>query len=387
MKREESLVKVSNELVRRSSIKYELLYRVINDLSPLSELIPYRQKSKMGFCDKEKKIIIPCVFWWTRPFNEDLAVVFETNVGDYLYSVIDKKGNRILPPIYKIVNDYYESRSLVWNGAKYGFIDRFGKEIVPLTYDFGWRFNEGLAPMRTNNPQRWGFIDVQGSTIIPFKFNEAHWFHEGLSNVSFRSPSDPEHLIIISGNHGFINKQGEEVFSKRFQYASRFKEGFASVGENNKWGFINRKGEQVIPPIFKRPPSLFCDGLALIELNGKYGFINTAGSEVIPLKYTYARSFSEGLAPVYSSNWGYIDKKGNEVIPLIYESAEEFSEGLAKVRMKGKCGYINKNGELVIPCIYEDTFETKSFKNGLAQVKLNYHKGYIDKEGTQYWED
>ncbi len=40
----------------------------------------------------------------------------------------------------------------------------------------------------------------------------------------------------------------------------------------------------------------FQEGLALIELNDKYGFIDKTGNVVIPLQFDYAHDFSEGLA-------------------------------------------------------------------------------------------
>ena len=56
----------------------------------------------------------------------------------------------------------------------------------------------------------------------------------------------------------------------------------------------------------------FSDGLAVVELNDKFGYIDKTGREVIPLIYDYASEFAAGLASVeLHGNWGYIDKQGN----------------------------------------------------------------------------
>jgi translation initiation factor 6 (eIF-6) len=54
----------------------------------------------------------------------------------------------------------------------------------------------------------------------------------------------------------------------------------------------------------------FREGLAGVEINGKYGFIDTKGNLVIPPVYDDAWHFSEGLARVeINGKWGYIDKR------------------------------------------------------------------------------
>jgi hypothetical protein len=92
----------------------------------------------------------------------------------------------------------------------------------------------------------------------------------------------------------------------------------------------------------------FSEGLAVAEKNNNLGFINQKGEEVIPFIYRDAGFFSEGLANVVSCNSddsGYIDKKGNVIIPFIYSSTRPFSNGIAQVfDWNEKTGYINKQG-------------------------------------------
>ncbi len=64
-------------------------------------------------------------------------------------------------------------------------------------------------------------------------------------------------------------------------------------------------------------------------------------------KYRNVRAYSEGLAPVQSSNgrWGFIDERQQWVIQPRFEDAQEFRGGRAAVRQNGKWGFINKKGE------------------------------------------
>ena len=74
----------------------------------------------------------------------------------------------------------------------------------------------------------------------------------------------------------------------------------------------------------------FSEGLVSVEQNDKVGFIDKAGKQVIPPRYADAQPFSEGLAAVrIKGKYGYIDRSGKMVIPPQFEDAGPFSEGLA----------------------------------------------------------
>ena len=62
--------------------------------------------------------------------------------------------------------------------------------------------------------------------IIPFGYDNA-WMHfEGLARVE------------VDDKWGFINKEGNEVIPCLFDDAGDFSEGFARVKLGDKWGFI-----------------------------------------------------------------------------------------------------------------------------------------------------
>ena len=57
----------------------------------------------------------------------------------------------------------------------------------------------------------------------------------------------------------------------------------------------------------------FCEGLAAVKnRNNLWGFINKKGEEVIACQFTSVGDFSERLAAVKNKDnlWGYINKKG-----------------------------------------------------------------------------
>jgi hypothetical protein len=68
----------------------------------------------------------------------------------------------------------------------------------------------------------------------------------------------------------------------------------------------------------------FYEGLAKVKLNGKYGYVDKTGNEVVPPKYQWVEPFHEGLAQVkLNSKWGLVDKKGNEYWDMAADQARE----------------------------------------------------------------
>ena len=132
---------------------------------------------------------------------------------------------------YAWKGEYYEGLAMVRLDKKYGFIDKTGKEVIPIKYDNAWGFSEGLANVRLNN--KWGFIDKTGKEVIPIKYDDAESPSEGLAKVK------------LNDKYGFIDKTGKEVIPIKYDYVADFSEGLAQVKLNNKWFYINQKGECV----------------------------------------------------------------------------------------------------------------------------------------------
>ncbi len=187
-------------------------------------------------------------------------------------------------------------------------------------------------------------------------------------------------LVKLNDKWGYIDKSGNEVIPIKYDYVDGFSEGLARVNLNDKWGFIDKSGKEITPLKYDYASEL-SEGLAAVKLNGKWGFIDKNGNEVVPPKHDNTYDFREGLACVkLNGKWGFIDKSGNVVIPFKYDDAHPFSEGLASVELNGKCGFIDKSGNVVIPLKY---IGAGDFNKGLAPVKQNGKWGFIGKSGNE----
>jgi hypothetical protein len=256
-------------------------------------------------------------------FSNGMAAVYNGSKWGF----INAEGQEVVELKYDEVRLFSDDIAAVKSGGLWGFVDRSGNEVIATKYNEVKDFSEGLAGIKLNN--QWGFTDKTGKEVIPFKYNEVLDFSEGLAGVG------------LNRFWGFIDKEGKEVVALKYAQVCDFSEGVAAVGLDKRWGFIDRQGFEITPLIYVKPfgsgrlyEGKCSDGLIPVCKGNLIGFINKKGEQVIPYQYTYASNFSNGYAVVgiapssvipksiyYTGNasegfgLGLIDKDGNVVVP------------------------------------------------------------------------
>ena len=117
---------------------------------------------------------------------------------------------------------------------------------------------------------------------------------------------------------------------------------------------IDKTGKTVLQPKFLNNgdcaviSGTFSEGLARWKMGNRYGYINKKGEVVIPARFNYTDHFSEGLAwSEINNKVGFIDKNGKIVIKPLFSHADNFKNGLARVIIENKVGYIDKTGKYI----------------------------------------
>jgi hypothetical protein len=89
------------------------------------------------------------------------------------------------------------------------------------------------------------------------------------------------------------------------------------IVEQEQFGYINKKGEMVIKPVFRYGGD-FHEGLAAARLDGLFGYIDTRGTFVIEPQFDFAEDFKSGKAYVVQGEERYmIDKNGYQVGSIV----------------------------------------------------------------------
>lgn len=315
-------------------------------------------------------------------FHEGLVKVKVLVGDDYKFGYLDKFGKIVIPIIYENAYDFSEGLAFVQKKRKWGFIDKNGRTVIPFIYDTssGASFHNGIAAVKKDGKS--GMIDKSGNIVVPFNWQFLDNCCDGLIFASKINNG--------KGEHCFINSSGEIVIPfGRFKSSWGFSEGVAlattqSYYDKGKYqrgkDVVIDKTGKILFPYNSRSYIGFHEGLCTQEQGGKFGFINKTGKFVISPIYDFVGDFHEGVAFAEKGNkWGAIDKNGKTVIPFIYDAVRDCSEGLIPVNKNGEWGFVDKSNNVVIPIKYEIV---SKFSDGLANVTEGGGFGYIDKQGN-----
>jgi len=100
------------------------------------------ETEKMGFKDKDGKIIIPASWDWVGEFHEGLAVVSDNKDK---WGCIDIQGNLVVPCIWDTCGFFSEGLAFVEKDGKFGYINKSGEVVIPLMWYGAYPFSNGLA--------------------------------------------------------------------------------------------------------------------------------------------------------------------------------------------------------------------------------------------------
>ena len=176
-------------------------------------------------------------------------------------------------------------------------------------------------------------------------------------------------------------KTKEIIVPHIYERVFRFSDGLALVIKNNRYGFIDIKGNEVVPPQYDNA-FRFSGGFARVAQNGLYTFIDKTGTEITSPKYDMVFEFSDGLARVVKGElYGFIDKTGAEVIPVQFKLPKEYCTPEFPYRARSCHTLSIRNTE-------EDRDETVrtsrlDFKNGIAVIFEDDKEGVIDRKGNK----
>jgi hypothetical protein len=152
---------------------------------------------------------------------------------------------------------------------------------------------------------------------VHLRYDEVGSFSNGLARVR------------INNKYGYIDEAGREVVAAKYDFEGGFRDGLASVRLNTKWGIVDRAGKEIIPVKYDSVISFRDDGFARVELNGKLGFVDKSGREIAPAKYDALDFYPEGFIAVrIGRSWGIVDKTGREVVSIECATVDEARQKL-----------------------------------------------------------
>ena len=161
--------------------------------------------------------------------------------------------------------NFSEGLAVSEQDGKYGYVDRHGRTVIPFRFDWADSFDEGLAPVKQND--LFGLIDKAGREVLPPVFEDLRW----------RSANG---VVLACGENGawrLYDRAGNVISPNTFDFIVDFSCDLASVRREDKYGYIDRGGEVVIPLIYDEAYTFSDEGLATVVKNGITFMIDTEG--------------------------------------------------------------------------------------------------------------
>jgi len=310
------------------------------------------------------------------------------------YGYIDCTGNIVIPIEYQMGRKFSDGLALVRKNGEEFAINASGERVFGRENLLGAcsRFSEGLCKIVNDAGDRFGYIDKCGEEVIPCIFEEAYTFCHGRA------------IVTMNGKMGVIDKSGRFIVPPVYSTVRSFMglEDYAVFKNEKKlWGILHIDGKISCKPRFDVMYN-FSEGVAATREDGSWGFVDCCGDWVMRPRFDDIRGFfSESLVGVgIKDSHGFIDHDGNVMVDFQYSDVGIFSEGLATVRVGGdwsaveyvrggKCGVIDREGRMVVPPLYDGVGE---YCGGLAQVDVgnleegDFKSGYIDRQGNVLWD-
>jgi hypothetical protein len=257
--------------------------------------IEEQTKSVLIYNDNRKPVVLN--YQYISPFNAGYAVAQEPFGEDGVEPdlvLINTKGEVVIPAgKHKLVMDYYNTAQkpeLLFPfelNAKQGYVNVNGEIVIEPMFDLAFSFSEGRSVVAKligyseyEMPiYKFGFIDTKGNLVIPFLYDQAFAFSEDLAEVSLKDT-----IMFIDKNGktvlSYKSSMPGDIYGGAYYYEHGFKNGMAVLFTNNKIGYINKKGEFVIEPLYggltRIGPSVvvnsFENGIVRVNPNTSLGY-------------------------------------------------------------------------------------------------------------------
>jgi hypothetical protein len=376
-----------------------------------------KYKTLYGYINKKGEEVMPLIYESLSSFGNGLAYAKDPETNRYGY--LDQTGKWALKAVYLYAGMFDETGG-AWvkmTDNKYHYISKSGKDFGTLDekgestrtfkdgyavdadteYPFAlvditgkvvkdiddcsaiYEFSEGMAGFKSKSNSLYGFIDINGNKVIEPDYTGFTGFKEGISRVSQN----------INGKtrYGYINTKGQILVPfEEYQAAGAFSDGLAMIKKDSTYYFMNKNGKLLELPRKYDALSEFKSGFAVGTINDKNGpntyyYINTDLKEAFNITARGAWGFWEDVAVVNKDGvYEMINKKGEMIKRLEGIDFLKFTrEGKLAVRENNKWGFVNTKGEMVIKPQYDSC---DSYNEGYAKVQSGDKWGIIDKNGN-----
>lgn len=289
--------------------KYDRVYRFCEGMAVVEK------NENFGFINNKGKEVIAPIYDGAYCFSEGLALV---RVGDD-WGYINKNGKMVISPQFDynepdeeehITGFFKEGFAGVSQYPEKGFINKKGKRLRGFgVYKEVQDFHDGMARVTFGSylDRVYGYINKKGKEVIPLQFDDASRFSEGLAWVRIRN------------KYFYINKKGKNITGKdEFSLGEEFREGRARVGRfdgsSKVYGIINKKGKVVIPlGEYEALNPHYSEGIIMAYKNNVYYFLDKDGEILFKIREESTDTYEDPYDPLKDDSDDYSDDYSDDL--------------------------------------------------------------------------
>ena len=179
----------------------------------------------------------------------------------------------VIQPQYQLCYEFKNGYAQAQQKNLWGLIDKTGKFVIKPTYYNLTDYSGKVLGAQKTVYTEWNLIDIHEIITSQKGFSRMGSFGNGLAPA--RNVDD---------KWGYINEKGEWAIQPQYSNAHIFSEGFAAVETGfDKWKFIDVNGDTELDDRFDRS-AIFKNGIAHIEKGADIQLLNTKGVMVYQFK-------------------------------------------------------------------------------------------------------
>lgn len=250
---------------------------------------------------------------------------------------------------YHIENEYF----ILYKNSKLGIADTLGKIILPCEYE---NVSKSHPYYIVSKDGKQGVMDSIGNNIIPIKYKSLSFtsYYE-LDIISLKYNSAIGFIAQeLNGMWGILSTSNEYMVKPKYYEIKELFPGYKVLNKDGTYNYLLSSPSRGFQLIDKKYKDIIGSGLLgtllVLGTNNKYGYINILGLEIIPCNYSIAKEFSLPERAFVKQNsdddWTCIDTKGNIIFTISCDSVGNYWDGKARIFKDGKQYEIDKFGKM-----------------------------------------
>ena len=306
------------------------------------------QNGKLGLINKKNEQIVDFIFDEIETDKE----LFVVSSNDHL-GIINRNGDFIFDTIFEDISILDEGFICAQKDSLYAFYNRNGNPLTQEVYDDVLNFKNGVCPVSINGQK--GLLNKDMKLLVPCMFEGIYIY----SDSTFITINKDELRQLRNANGKIIN-------DSLFQEIHPLVNGFAICTKDNRIGYLNHKGVQIIGNMYEAFIDYdilgnFNNGRAVVSKGKKFGIIDTAGQFVLKPSHDFIKSLGRYYGIQKKDKWTLINSSFETISDNDFESINMLRNKSLLIENDGRYGVMDQELNVIIECLYASISEIDDF--------------------------